>query len=71
MHQNLVRYLGVDLPEGATVNEQTGEFIWTPTARQVGENKFRIIATDQYGAASSADIIIRVVNTKRGSESGN
>ncbi len=71
MHQNLIRYLGVDLPEGATVNEQTGEFTWTPTARQVGENKFRVIATDQYGAASSADITIRVVNAQRGSENGN
>lgn len=71
MHQDLIRYLGVDLPEGATVSEQTGEFTWTPTARQVGENKFRVIATDQYGAASSVDIAIRVVNTQRGSESGN
>ncbi|NGP77153.1 cadherin repeat domain-containing protein [Balneolaceae bacterium YR4-1] len=71
MHQDLVRYLGVDLPEGATVNEQTGEFSWTPTARQVGENNFRVIATDQYGAASSVDITIRVVNAQRGSENGN
>ncbi|MGK7369199.1 MAG: putative Ig domain-containing protein [Candidatus Halalkalibacterium sp. M3_1C_030] len=71
MHQNLIRYLGVDLPEGATVNEQTGEFSWTPTARQVGENKFRVIATDQYGAASSVDITIRVVNAQKRSDSEN
>lgn len=71
MHQNLVRYLGVDLPEGASVNEQTGMFSWAPTARQVGENKFRVIATDQYGAASSADISIRVVNAQKGSGNDN
>lgn len=71
MHQNLIRYLGVDLPEGATVDEQTGMFRWTPTERQIGENKFRVIATDQYGAASSVDITIRVVNTQKRSGNGN
>lgn len=71
MHKNLIRYLGVDLPEGASVNEKTGELTWTPTARQVGENKFRVIATDQYGAASSVDITIRVVSTQKGNESDN
>lgn len=71
MHQNLIRYLGVDLPEGASVDEQTGMFTWTPTDRQIGENKFRVIATDQYGAASSVDITIRVVNTQKRSENGN
>lgn len=71
MHQNLIRYLGVDLPEGATVNEQTGNFSWTPTARQIGENKFRVIATDQYGAASSVDITIRVLNVEKRSDNGN
>ncbi len=71
MHQNLIRYLGVDLPEGATVDEQTGMFTWTPTARQAGENKFRVIATDQYGAASSVDITIRVVNAQKRSDSDN
>lgn len=71
MHQNLIRYLGVDLPEGASVDEQTGMFTWTPTDRQIGENKFRVIATDQYGAASSVDITIRVVNAPKRSDSGN
>jgi len=67
VNKNLVRFLGVDLPEGATVDEKTGTFTWTPTARQVGKNEFRVIATDQYGAASSADIAITVVeNVQRG-----
>ncbi len=70
MHPELVRYLGVDLPEGASVDEQTGEFKWTPTPRQVGENKFRVIATDQYGAASSVNISIRVIEKPDTTESG-
>ena len=69
MDRNLVRYLGVDLPEGATIDEQTGRFVWQPTERQVGENTFRVIATDQYGAASSIDVSIRVVSASR--DSGN
>lgn len=71
MHKNLIRYLGVDLPEGATVNEKTGMFSWTPTDRQIGENKFRVIATDQFGAASSVNIAIRVVQAQKGVEDGN
>ena len=58
---NLVRYLGVDLPDGADLNERTGHFIWTPNIRQVGEFSFRVIATDQYGAAASQEYTIRVV----------
>lgn len=71
VNQNLIRYLGVDLPEGASIDEQTGEFTWTPAIRQVGENKFRVIATDQYGAASSIDITIRVVESTQRAQSDN
>ncbi|MGM0545960.1 MAG: putative Ig domain-containing protein [Bacteroidota bacterium] len=63
--RDLVRYLGVDLPDGASIDEKTGEFTWTPTARQVGENKFRVIATDQFGAAKRTDITIKVVENPR------
>lgn len=62
MHRDLIRYMGVDLPEGASVDEKSGEFRWTPAARQTGEHSFRVIATDQYGAASSADVTITVVD---------
>ncbi len=69
--KELVRFLGVDLPEGASINESTGLFKWTPTERQIGENQFRIIATDQYGAAKSTDITINVVENVRGGNTGN
>lgn len=68
MHKHLIRYLGVSLPRGATVNEQTGLFTWTPTAKQIGKNTFRVIATDQYGAASSIDITIHVAKPTNASE---
>jgi len=62
----LIRYIGVDLPEGATINEETGMFKWTPSARQVGEFTFRVIASDQLGAASSQDITLSVLDISRG-----
>ena len=59
---NLVRYLGVDLPEGAHINEKTGLFTWTPTEQQMGKKSFQVIATDQYGAASSLPVQLTVIN---------
>lgn len=66
---NLIRYIGVDMPEGATIDEQNGQFQWTPSARQIGENTFQVVATDQFGAASQIDVTIRVIEINR-SESG-
>ncbi len=63
MDPDLIRYLGVDMPDGASLDEKTGEFKWTPNIRQVGEFEFQVIATDQYGAAASKDIEIRVIET--------
>jgi len=71
MNKDLVRFLGVDMPDGASINESTGMFSWTPEARQVGKNQFRIIATDQYGAAKSTDITIKVVENIQRESTGN
>lgn len=68
MNKNLIRYLGVGLPKGATLDEHTGTITWTPTAKQVGKHTFRVIATDQYGAASSTNVTIKVMNISRPSE---
>lgn len=62
----LIRYLGVDLPEGAKIDEDTGLFTWTPSIRQVGETTFKIIASDQLGAASSIEVTLNVLDIRRG-----
>ena len=62
---DLIRYHGVDLPNGASISDRTGIFNWTPERRQVGVHKFRVISTDQFGAASSTDIEISVRNMDR------
>lgn len=65
MNPNLIRFLGVNLPYGSSIDEQTGTFTWTPELRQMGENHFRVIATDQYGAATSVDVTINVIQNPR------
>lgn len=65
---NLIRYIGVDLPDGSNIKEQTGEFTWTPSERQIGESTFKVIATDKLGAASSIDVTINVLDISRDSE---
>ncbi len=64
-HPELIRYIGVDLPNGADLDERTGEFTWTPHRRQVGTHTFEVIATDQYGAASTLDVEITVKELER------
>ena len=60
MNRNLIRYVGVDMPEGARIDERSGLFQWTPTIRQVGTHEFKVIATDQYGAAASLTVTLKV-----------
>lgn len=62
---DLIRYIGVDLPDGASLDERSGKFEWTPTRRQTGEHQFEVIATDQYGAAASQEITINVIEIDR------
>lgn len=58
---DLIRFIGVDMPDGASIDEATGVFTWTPTIRQVGNHTFQVIATDQFGAAASQDFEMKVI----------
>jgi len=62
---DLIRYLGVNLPEGSTLDERTGLFRWTPNRRQVGQHEFQVIATDQFGSAASQTITLNVLELTR------
>lgn len=64
MNSDLIRYMGVDLPDGAEVDPKTGRFTWEPSIRQVGEHTFQVIATDQYGAAASVDVTLNVIESQ-------
>ncbi|MCC5925099.1 MAG: putative Ig domain-containing protein [Bacteroidetes bacterium] len=69
--RELIRYHGVDLPDGAIISERTGMFTWTPDRRQVGNHQFQVIATDQFGAATSQNVSITVRNLQQDGETGN
>jgi hypothetical protein len=69
---SIVRFIGVDMPDGATLNEKTGTFVWTPSDRQIGESTFKVIATDKLGAASSIEVTLNVLDISRESpQNGN
>ncbi len=63
---DLIRYIGVNLPDGATIDERSGMLKWVPQRRQTGEHEFQVIATDQFGAAASLTIKINVLELTRG-----
>jgi hypothetical protein len=61
-----VRWGSSNLPEGATLNETTGTFSFTPTDEQVKEYKVTFIATDNGGPveeSASLTVTITVVDT--------
>lgn len=68
---DLIRYLGVDLPDGASLNENTGVISWIPSRRQEGTHELQVVATDQFGAAASQTITIRVITMGGDSEEQN
>ena len=57
----LVRYLGVNLPDGGVLEENTGIFRWEPRKKHVGINYFTVIALDQYGQATNQEFTLKVI----------
>jgi len=59
-----VTYLAQDLPSGATLDSQTGDFAWTPSYTQAGSYQVRFIAHDD-NSYDSEKITITVTNVNR------
>ncbi len=62
---DLVRYTGVNLPEGVMLDAQTGLLRWTPTDRQLGMHVLQIITSDQFGASMSNEVVLNVIRLRR------
>lgn len=62
---DLVRYTGVNLPDGIFLDPQTGLLRWTPSDRQLGRHVLQIITTDQFGASMSNEVILNVIRVRR------
>lgn len=59
---DVVRWGSSNLPEGASLDESTGTFTWTPTSDQVKEYKVTFIATDDGGPVEESSSITVTVN---------
>ncbi|UCH90170.1 MAG: putative Ig domain-containing protein, partial [Thermoplasmata archaeon] len=59
-----ITYLAQDLPSGATLDSQTGDFTWTPSYNQAGTYHVRFIASDG-NSHDSETITITVNNVNR------
>ena len=56
-----LRFTATGLPEGATLDEETGLFQWTPTTGQLGEHVVRLHVSD--GEATTSESIVLSVTT--------
>ena len=50
-------------PTGAAINASTGVVTWTPTASQVGQHQFNVVATDAAGNTRSQPLTVNVAKT--------
>lgn len=53
-------FSGSGLPDGATIDDETGVFSWTPTSEQVGSHTFDVVVTDSFGLANRETITVAV-----------
>jgi serine protease len=57
---DVLTYSGTGLPAGATLDEETGEFSWTPASNQTGTHEVTFSVDDGMGGTDSEQITIRV-----------
>ncbi|MDA1051490.1 MAG: tandem-95 repeat protein [Planctomycetota bacterium] len=59
---NGITYSLSTAPQGATINAATGFLSWAPTASQLEQNDFAIVATDVAGNTTQQQLAVRVTN---------
>jgi PKD repeat protein len=57
---DVLTYSATGLPTGATLDEETGEFSWTPASNQTGTHEVTFSVSDGMGGSVSEQITIRV-----------
>ena len=57
-----ITYSLTNAPTGATINASSGLVSWAPTASQLGENNFSVVATDVAGNTTVQPLSVRVTN---------
>ncbi|HUG70621.1 MAG TPA: tandem-95 repeat protein [Pirellulaceae bacterium] len=59
---NGITYSLSNAPTGATINASTGLISWAPSASQLGQNNFAVVATDVAGNTTVQQLSVRVTN---------
>ncbi len=65
---DVLTYSGENLPDGASVDSETGLFTWTPSYDQSGSYTITFKVTDQGGLSASAEAEVTVNNVNRAPE---
>ena len=60
-----VRLRAVTLPTGASFDENSGQFSWTPTFEQSGDYVIEFETTDGQSASTNETVLVKVENTDR------
>lgn len=58
-----LRYHAAGLPEGASLDSATGEFVWVPAAGQIGLHHVRFGIVDAEGAVVWQDVVLALLPT--------
>ncbi|AFN73761.1 peptidase S8 and S53 subtilisin kexin sedolisin [Melioribacter roseus P3M-2] len=65
---DVLTYTGENLPDGASVDSETGLFTWTPSYDQAGTYTMTFKVTDQGGLSASVEAEVTVANVNRAPE---
>ncbi|NJO93193.1 MAG: tandem-95 repeat protein [Hydrococcus sp. RM1_1_31] len=64
--RDVITYSAINpLPQGASLNAQTGEFSWKPNYNQAGDYLLKFAATDSSGATDVKEVAIAISNVNR------
>ena len=65
-----LEYVGLNLPNGANIDEETGVFTWKPSNSQIGNNHIAITVKDSAGRERVVHFIISVHGSTTGGSGG-
>jgi len=61
-----VRYIGSNIPRGASVEADSGKVTWKPDNSQIGEHNFAVTARDEFGRERTINFTVTVYGSTTG-----
>jgi len=63
--RQIVKYQSLNLPEGAVLNSETGDFKWVPTYEQSGKYTITVASVDPEEGKATTNLVVDVKNVNR------